>query len=131
MTSSEWHPVMLALAIAVAGGVGAAIRHLIDSLVPEKLRKRFPWGIMLINLSGSFALGLLVGAVLNGGGSMHPFASVIAIGLLGGYTTFSTASLDTVRLLRGRRYAAALLAGPGMLVLATACAVLGIVLARG
>nr|WP_323368288.1 CrcB family protein [Leucobacter muris] len=48
----------------------------------------------------------------------------------GGYTTFSTASLDSVRLLAARRYLAALWNGPGMLILATALAVLGIVLAR-
>lgn len=115
----------LAIGIALAGGLGAAARHLVDTSLPERLRARFPWGIMLINLTGSFALGVLVGLALD-----HPIAGVLSIGFLGGYTTFSTASLDSVRLLAARRYGAALWNGPGMLILATGLAVLGIALAR-
>ena len=117
--------VALAIGIALAGGLGAAVRHLVDTSLPDRVRARFPWGIMLINLTGSFALGLLVGLALD-----HPIASVLSVGFLGGYTTFSTASLDSVRLLAARRYGAALWNGPGMLILATALAVLGIVLTR-
>lgn len=118
--------VWTALAIAVAGGTGAAVRHLVDSSVPPRVRSRFPWGIMLVNLSGSLALGLVTGAVLD-----EPLMSVCAVGFLGGYTTFSTASFDTVRLFRERRIGAALVNGPGMLVACVALAVLGILLARG
>lgn len=117
--------VWVALGIAAAGGVGAAARHLVDNSLPDRVRERFPWGIMLINLTGSFALGILVGLALD-----HPIASVLSVGFLGGYTTFSTASLDAVRLLAVKRTAAALLNGPGMLVLSTALAVAGILLAR-
>ncbi|MFV0435237.1 MAG: fluoride efflux transporter FluC [Leucobacter sp.] len=115
----------LALGIAAAGGLGAAVRHLVDTSIPDRIRARFPWGIMLINLTGSFALGLLAGLALD-----HPLARVAAVGFLGGYTTFSTASLDSVKLFAARRYAAALWNGPGMLVLSTALSVLGIVLVR-
>ncbi|QZY51952.1 fluoride efflux transporter FluC [Leucobacter tenebrionis] len=115
----------LALGIAAAGGLGAALRHLVDSSLPDRVRARFPWGIMLINLTGSFALGLLVGLALD-----HPIASVLSTGFLGGYTTFSTASLDSVRLLAARRYGAALWNGPGMLILATGIAVCGILFGR-
>lgn len=117
---------LTALGIAVAGGAGAAIRHLIDTSLSSRVRDRFPWGIMLVNLTGSLAFGVLVGLALD-----HPVASVLSIGLLGGYTTFSTASLDSVRLLAARRWGAALWNGPGMLLLATGLAVLGIVLVRG
>ena len=113
----------LAIGIALAGGLGAAVRHLVDTSLPDRVRARFPWGIMLINLTGSFALGLLAGLALD-----HPVASVLSVGFLGGYTTFSTASLDSVRLLAARRYGAALWNGPGMLILATALALHGIVL---
>ena len=114
-----------AIGIAVAGGAGAAVRHLVDSSVPERIRARFPWGIMLINLTGSFALGALVGLALG-----DPIATILATGFLGGYTTFSTASLDSVRLLAKRRYLAALLNGPGMLVLCAALSMLGILVSR-
>lgn len=115
----------LALGIALAGGAGAALRYLLDTAVPVRVRERFPWGIMLVNLTGSFALGLLAGLALG-----QPLASVLAVGLLGGYTTFSTAILDTVRLLQQRRIGAALLNGPGMLVATVVLAVCGILLGR-
>lgn len=117
--------VWVALGIAIAGGIGAATRHLVDNSLPDRVRERFPWGIMLVNLTGSFALGILVGLTLE-----YPIASVLSVGFLGGYTTFSTASLDAVRLLAARRLGAALLNGPGMLILTTALAAGGILLAR-
>lgn len=116
---------LLALGIAAAGGLGAATRHLVDRSIADRFQADFPWGVMLINLTGSFALGILAGLSLG-----HPVADVAAVGFLGGYTTFSTASLDTVQLLRRRRTWAALLNGPGMLLAGTALAVLGIVLGR-
>ncbi|QIK61826.1 chromosome condensation protein CrcB [Leucobacter viscericola] len=116
----------LALLIAVAGGIGAAARYAIDSALTAILKPRFPWGIMLVNLTGSFALGYLTGLALD-----SDIARIISVGLLGGYTTFSTASIDSVRLVLAKRYWAALLNGPGMLVASVALAVTGIVLARG
>lgn len=112
-------------AIAATGGLGAALRYLIDAQVTSHLGSRFPWGLLVVNLSGSFALGLLTGLALD-----HRWTAVVSIGFLGGYTTFSAASLDTVSLLRERRYAAALLNGPGMLVACTALALAGIVLTQ-
>ena len=116
-------PLVLALGVGAAGGLGAAVRHLVDTAVSARLRDRFPWGILLINLTGSAALGLLTGLALE-----HPVARLAAVGFLGGYTTFSTASLDTVRLLRAGRTAAALLAGPGMLAAGVGLSLLGILL---
>ncbi|MBO1805633.1 fluoride efflux transporter FluC [Leucobacter ruminantium] len=119
-------PAMLALWIAAAGGVGAAARYLVDTSLPRRFRARFPWGIAIINLTGSFALGVLTGLALE-----HPVAGIASVGFLGGYTTFSTASLDTVQLLRERRTLAALANGPGVLAASVALAVLGIAVVRG
>ncbi|QIM16441.1 chromosome condensation protein CrcB [Leucobacter insecticola] len=113
--------VLMVAGIAVAGGLGAGLRFLLDTALTTRLRSRFPWGIAVVNLSGSFALGLLTGASLG-----EPLASVLAVGLLGGYTTFSTASVDTVRLFLTRRPGAALVNGFGVLVAGVALAVLGI-----
>ena len=94
-----------AVTVAIGGGVGAMARYTLDGLVARTVRRRgggtgsFPWGITAVNLTGSFVLGLLVGA-----GIVWP---ALTVGLLGGYTTFSTASLDTVRLVREKRYVAA------------------------
>jgi CrcB protein len=79
---------------------------------------------MIINVTGSLLLGILVGLFLSGVVS-HTWQLVLGTGLLGGYTTFSTASVETVRLLEERRWWAATINGPGMLVLCTAVAAAG------
>lgn len=114
-----------AVGLAIAGGVGATLRHVLDTLLTPRARGRFPLGILIVNLTGSFALGLVLGLALD-----HPVAVVLGTGLLGGYTTFSTASLDTVRLLEQRRFGAAAINGIGMLAGAAICALAGILLAR-
>ncbi|GAA2036605.1 fluoride efflux transporter CrcB [Agromyces tropicus] len=110
---------------AVAGGVGAALRFLLDGLVKAHTSGRFPYGTALINLSGSLVLGVLTG--LAGSDWLPPeVATLIGVGLLGGYTTFSTASYETVRLAQERRSRAALVNGLGMLVACTLVALLGV-----
>lgn len=116
---------LLAVAVSLAGGVGSALRHLNDNVLPARVRARYPWGTTVVNLVGSFALGSLTGLNLAG-----PWGSVITIGLLGGYTTFSTASLETLRLLTDRRYSAAVVHGFGMLLACVTAAVLGILSTR-
>ena len=54
-------PVLLALLVSLAGGAGAAARFLVDTAIPVRIRERFPLGTFLINVSGSFVLGLIAG----------------------------------------------------------------------
>ena len=101
-------PVLFLLA-AAAGGVGAAARYAIDVGVARLTGTRFPWGVFVINVVGSFVLGMVTAALPAG-------VFVIGVGLLGGFTTFSTAMLDTVALWsEGARRASAFNA-VGMLV---------------
>ena len=87
----------LALVVAAAGGLGAALRHLVDGLVPA--RARFPWALLIINATGSFGLGVLVSSSAD-----SAWHAVVGTGFLGGYTTFSSASLDAaVRWADGER----------------------------
>ncbi len=89
------------LLAALAGGLGSVARYLLDRAVSRLAGTRFPWGIVVVNVTGSFALGLLLGV-------LPEAAFVVGAGFLGGYTTFSTAMLDTVALWRdGERRAAA------------------------
>jgi len=116
---------LTALLIGVAGGIGAALRLALDGVIRDRVRSSYPVGITVINLTGSLLLGLLTGLTGHHLES-HRWALVVGTGLLGGYTTFSTASVETVRLLEDRRYLAAGLNGLGMLVGAVAAAALGL-----
>lgn len=85
--------------VAVLGGVGAVLRFSVDWLVSLRFGFRFPYGILVVNVSGAFLLGLLSGAGLHGHAYLLAGASV-----LGSYTTFSTWMLDTQELqARGQR----------------------------
>lgn len=116
---------LLFVGVALAGGVGAAARFVVDGLVKDRLGAAYPWGTTMINLSGSFALGLVTGLALQA--ALAPeWKLVLGTGLLGGYTTFSTASVETVRLLASGRHRAAALNGLGMLVACVTVAALGL-----
>lgn len=114
---------LLFVVVALAGGVGAVARFALDAVMRARLGG--PWGTVAINLSGSLLLGLLVGVA---GAGMLPgeWLAALGTGFLGGYTTFSTASFETVRMLQQRRWSAALLVGLGQLIAATALAALGL-----
>nr|WP_199859795.1 fluoride efflux transporter CrcB [Frigoribacterium sp. CFBP 8759] len=116
---------MLVVAVAVAGGVGAATRFVVDGLVKDRLGSAYPWGTTVINVSGSFALGVLTGLALQAVVAPE-WKAVLGTGLLGGYTTFSTASVETVRLLAAGRRGAAVANGLGMLVACVGVASLGL-----
>lgn len=112
---------MLFVGAALAGGVGAALRYLLDLGVAKVAGRRFPWGILMVNLSGSFALGLVTSA-------LPAQAFLLGAGLLGGYTTFSTAMLDTVALWGDGERRASAFNAVGMLVLGLLAAGLGLAL---
>ncbi|OZE18799.1 chromosome condensation protein CrcB [Rhodococcus sp. 05-2254-6] len=115
---------MIALWIAAGGGLGAVFRFVVDAEVKSSLAARtsFPWATVGINVSGSFLLGVLAGWVMFRAGSTDVQA-VIGTGFCGGYTTFSTASVETVRLLQqGRRRDAAVNVTVTVLASVLACA---------
>lgn len=115
----------LLVGLAAAGGVGAVGRLVLDGAVRARVRTAYPVGTTLINVSGSLLLGVIVG--LTGHGVLpEAWHLVLGTGLMGGYTTFSTASVETVRLAQDRRVVAALLNGVGMLLTAVAAAALGL-----
>lgn len=111
------------LAIAVAGGVGSILCYLIDYSLPARVRARFPWGTVLVNLTGSFLLGAMSGAATTW--LPEVWALTLGVGLMGGYTTFSAASLETLRLLLDRRFTAAVVYGFGQLIAGVTLAGLG------
>jgi CrcB protein len=106
---------------ALAGGLGAVLRYLADAGVAKLAGRRFPWGILLVNISGSLLLGFVTTALPDA-------AFVVGAGLLGGYTTFSTAMLDTIALWRDGEHSSAVFNTVGMLMLGLVAAGLGLAL---
>ena len=97
---------MLSFWISVAGGVGAVSRFALDGLIRTALGRAFPWATVIINVSGCFLLGFLTGLAMHHRVSVD-LKYIVGTGFCGGYTTFSTASFETARLLEERRLRAA------------------------
>ena len=93
---------MIYLAVGVGGALGAMARHGVNHLVHQRLLgARFPWGIFAINIGGSFLIGLLGGLLVSERLTWgHPIRAFVFVGILGGFTTFSSFSFDTLALAR-------------------------------
>jgi fluoride exporter len=119
---------LLALAVGGAGAVGAVLRALVVHHVALRRPDPLPYGTLVVNISGSLLLGFLTGLALYHGFGPHEL-NITGIGLCGGFTTWSTASWESVHLLRiGHRSEAALYTVGG-LVLCLGFAAAGIGLA--
>ncbi|EIE49422.1 protein CrcB [Salipiger aestuarii] len=88
--------ILTLLQVAVGGALGASSRYLTGVAMTAVLGKSFPWGTLTVNILGSFLMGVLVTVL--GQMSATRFAPLLAIGFLGGFTTFSSFSLDVVTL---------------------------------
>ena len=94
--------------VAIGGALGSVGRFWINGFVSEKIGATFPWGTLVINVSGSFIIGV-IGAVASPEGRLdsqpRQFATqFLMIGVCGGYTTFSSFSLQTLNLVRDREW---------------------------
>jgi CrcB protein len=85
------------LAFLAAAAVGAPARYLLDEAVERATGRSFPWGTCVVNVSGSFVLGVVTGLALYHGFSANA-RLVLGTGFCGAYTTFSAFSFATVRL---------------------------------
>lgn len=113
------------LLLALAGGAGATVRFMVDGLIRAHQKSSFAWATTVINVSGSLVLGFLTGLTIERFVTTD-VSIVIGTGFLGGYTTFSTASYETVQLIKKGRYGASFISGIVMLVLSVAAAVIGL-----
>lgn len=108
------------------GALGAAARYALGLYAVRRFGPAFPWGTLVINLTGCFALGLFAGVRLSG---RHPMPDILpaafAVGFLGAYTTFSTFGLETVLLLESGRGMAAFGYVAASVILGIAAAALG------
>jgi CrcB protein len=93
----------IVFAVGVGGGLGALLRYYVASLV-QPAGYLFNWGIFFVNISGGFVMGLIVEASALKFNLSPELRSFLTVGILGGYTTFSTFSLDSALLLQRGEY---------------------------
>lgn len=90
------------LLVMAGGGLGAGLRYGVGLAAMRVFGLGFPWGTLICNVVGSLAMGVLVGALAYGllgdGQEAHDARLLLGVGLLGGFTTFSTFSVDAVSL---------------------------------
>jgi len=119
-----------ALAIAIAGALGALARYGLDGLISRRAPTSFPWGTFVINVSGSFLLGIVFVAMTERFRPDPWLRSALTIGFLGAYTTFSTFSLETYRLVEDSAYGLAIANALGSLAAGLAAVYAGVVIGR-
>ncbi len=116
--------------IGIGGFVGANLRYLLQKWTAEQWGASFPYGTLLINVTGSFILGLFITLVTERVAVAPHWRAGIAVGLLGGYTTFSSFTVETLSLIQGGRWLSAGLYLGGNVVLGLVFAFAGIIMAR-
>lgn len=119
---------MLTFAVALAAGVGAVCRFVVDQLVQHRTSGEFPWGTGLVNVTGSLLLGLVAGLAVHHGLPATPTV-VLGAGFAGGYTTLSTWAWETLALAGEREVLAAAVNVVGSLAAGLAAAAAGLGLA--
>jgi CrcB protein len=120
-----------AIALVAAGGAfGSVLRYVISHTFSQRVGPPY-WATFLINIAGSFAIGVVAELALTRASWVSPDLRVfLAVGVLGGFTTFSTYSLEIVGLVGQRAFGPALAYALGSLVFGFAAAFCGLILAR-
>ena len=118
------------VAVALGGALGALLRTFVSSGLQGMLGPAFPWGTLGVNVSGSFLMGILFAAVQRG--TIPPeFQALLAVGLLGSFTTFSAFSMETLTLLQEGAWIRAVTYAAGSVVLGLGAVAAGFALAGG
>ena len=121
---------MTLLLVGAGGFFGAISRYLVDGWVSATTGGGFPWGTLVVNVSGSFVLGLLFAASVERGVIPAEIRAPILIGFIGAYTTFSTLTLESWRLVEDGSYVLAVANMGGSLALGLAAVVAGLAIGR-
>jgi fluoride exporter len=118
------------LAVAVGGAIGSVARYLVAIGSGKIFGTNFPWGILIINVTGSFLIGVFVGLFATKWDLPQSVRIFLTVGICGGYTTFSTFSLDSYYLMERGQLLMALAYIVGSVALSICALVGGLYLAR-
>ena len=117
------------IAVFLGGGIGSVARFLLSAAMQRTFPGLFPYGTFAVNILGSLLLGILIG--LSSRSLPTPeWRMLLAVGFCGGFTTFSTFSLETAELLRGAHYTAALVYTGASVVVGLGAVCAGLWIAR-
>ena len=117
-------------AVAIGAAIGGVSRYYLSFAAYQRFGAAFPWGTLIINVSGSFLLGFIVRYALAAPGMSVEARAFLTVGFCGGYTTFSTYSLETATLLENGQYQRAATYAAGSMIVALLATFGGFVLAR-
>jgi CrcB protein len=118
------------LVVLAGGGLGSLARYLTSTWMAGRFGPAFPWGTFTVNLAGSFLIGLIATLADERGAITPQTRLLLVVGVLGGFTTFSSFSLETMRLAEQGELAPALLNVVGNVVLGLVAVVLGVATGR-
>lgn len=118
------------LLIGTGGFVGAIARYLVDGRVVQYTGAALPWGTFAINISGSFAVGLLFALITERAVLPAELRGPLMIGFLGSYTTFSTLTLEAWRMIEDGAWLSATLNLGGSIIVGLAAVIAGVALGR-
>lgn len=121
---------MTILLVGAGGFLGAISRYLVDGWVASATGGAFPWGTFVVNVSGSFVLGLLFALSVERGILSPALRAPVLIGFIGAYTTFSTLTQESWRLVESGSYVAAIGNIGGSVILGLVAVVAGLTIGR-
>lgn len=121
-----------ALWVALGGALGSVLRFAVSAAVRGMpALAGLPWATLGVNVTGSLAIGALAGLVAGGNDIAPSMRAFVMVGVLGGYTTFSTFALEGVEMLQGGSMMKAMLYASASVILSIGAATLGFAVARG
>jgi CrcB protein len=119
------------LLVAVGGAFGSVMRYLTGVAGARLLGLKFPYGTLAVNVLGGLLMGVLIGILaLRGGENQERWRIFIGVGVLGGYTTFSSFSLEMARMIEAKAWGQALGYSLGSVVVCVSMVFLGMFLMR-